>query len=72
MNIHFGFIIGFLNDTLGLLFCLATAMIGHTRHGSLPWAVFDFLFAPIVWCKWLICKQVNVTLIKKSFGFLLE
>ena len=56
----------FLNDTMGLLFALATAMIGYTRHGSMPWAILDFLLAPLVWCKWLICKEVNVTLIKKS------
>jgi len=68
MNIH----MYFLDDTLGLLFCLATAMIGHTRHGSLFWAILDFLLAPLVWCKWLICKEVNVTLIKKSFAFFLE
>jgi hypothetical protein len=68
MNIH----LDFINDMLSLLFCLATAIIGYTRHGSLPWAILDFLFAPIVWCKWLICKQVNLTLIKKSFAFFLE
>ena len=68
MTIH----IGFFDDILGLVFCLATAIIGHTRHGSVGWAIVDFLFAPLVWCKWLICKQVNMTLIKKSFTFFFE
>ena len=68
MSIH----LDFINDMLGLLFYIATAIIGYTRHGSLPWAILDFLFAPIVWCKWLIYKQVNLTLIKKSFAFFFE
>ena len=64
--------IDFFDHVLSMLFCLATAMIGHTRHGSVGWAVFDFFFAPFVWFKWLICKEVNVTLIKRSFAFFFE
>jgi hypothetical protein len=54
------------------LICLATAMIGHTIHGSLFWAVLDFIFMPLTWCKWLICQQVTLTIIKKTFSFFMQ
>ena len=55
------------------IFALATAMIGYNiNHGSLGWAIVDFFFAPISWCKWLVCHQVNVSMIKYTFDFLLK
>jgi hypothetical protein len=32
----------------------------------------DFIFWPIAWCKWLICQQVNLTIIKATFSFFLR
>jgi len=55
-----------------LFFALATAMIGHHIHHSLFWAVMDFIFWPIAWCKWLVCQQVNLTIIKATFSFFLQ
>ena len=52
---------------LTLIFCIATAMIGYTIHHSLGWAIIDFFFAPIAWAKWLICHEVNITIIKETF-----
>jgi len=55
------------------LLCVATAMVGYNiNHGSLGWAIMDFLFAPLAWCKWLICHQVNLSMVKYTFNFLLQ
>lgn len=56
-----------MKTTLGAIICALTAMIGHTIHGSLFWAIVDFFFAPIAWVKWLICKEVTLTIIKETF-----
>ena len=49
------------------IFCGLTAMIGHTIHGSIFWAIMDFFFCPFAWIKWLICHEVTMTIIKKTF-----
>ena len=51
------------------IICTATAMIGYHIHQSIFWAIIDFIFAPIAWIKWLVCAQVNVTIIKDTFSF---
>jgi hypothetical protein len=53
-----------------LILNIATAMIGYTIHGSLFWAIMDFLFMPFAWIKWLICQEVSWTIIKHTFEFL--
>jgi hypothetical protein len=55
-----------------ILFQLPTAMIGYTIHKSIGWAIMDFIFAPIVWCKWLIMQEVNMSIIKETFNFFLK
>ncbi len=52
-----------------LIFAVATAMVGHTIHHSLLWSCMDFIFAPLTWCKWLVCHEVNMTIIKETFSF---
>ena len=42
-------------------------MIGHSIHNSLFWSIMDFLFCPFAWAKWLICREVNITIIKTTF-----
>lgn len=54
------------------LFSLATAIIGHAIHHSVFWSIVDFLFSPIAWLKWLICHEVNLTIIRKAFDFFLS
>jgi len=51
------------------IFCVVTAMIGHTIHHSIFWSVVDFFFAPIAWVKWLICHEVYMSIIKETFSF---
>jgi hypothetical protein len=53
-----------------LLFSIATAMVGHAIHGSVGWSIVDFFFPIIVWIKWLICQEVNTTIIHNAFSFL--
>ena len=55
-----------------LLLCAITSMIGYHIHGSIGWAIIDWLFMPIAWVKWLICHQINATVIKETFSFLLK
>ncbi len=58
-----------ISSILGTIACLFTAMIGHSIHHSLFWAIVDFFFAPLAWAKWLICHQVNMTIIRETFAF---
>lgn len=57
---------------LNFLFCLFTAMVGYKIHGSGFWAILNFFFAPISWIKWLVCREVNFTVIKETFNFYLK
>ena len=60
-------------ESLFVLACLTcTAMVGHTIHGSIGWAIIDFFFAPIAWIKWLLCHQVNLSIIKATFAFFVQ
>lgn len=51
------------------IFCVITAMVGYTIHGSLFWSIADFFFAPIAWAKWLICREVTLSIIKNTFSW---
>jgi hypothetical protein len=63
-----------------IYFALAifTAMIGwqkhiiETGHGSVFWTFIDFWIWPWAWVKWLFGHEVNWTLIKYTFSFLLS
>ena len=55
------------NGLLYTVFCVLTAMIGHTIHGSLLWAIMDFIFCPFAWIKWIIYQEVNMTIIRTTF-----
>lgn len=54
------------------MFCIATAMIGYTIHHSIFWSIFDFIFTPVAWIKWLVLHQVNMSIIEQTFSFLLK
>lgn len=54
-----------------ILLMLPTAMVGYQIHGSVFWSVMDFIFWPIVWCKWFIYHEVSVSIIKQAFSFFL-
>lgn len=51
---------------------LITANVGYYKHHSVLWTIFDAIFAPIVWLKWFIYQEVNVTLISDSFNWFLK
>ena len=60
------------NRTSSLLYtivCVCTAMAGYQIHGSVLWSILDFFFAPLVWIKWLVLHEVNLTIIKDTFSF---
>jgi hypothetical protein len=61
-----------ISGLLYLLFEIAIAMIGYQKHNHIGWAIFDFIFAPLVAIYWLITQQINLTLIKETFQFLLK
>lgn len=52
--------------------CISTAMIGQTIHNSVFWSIMDFVFTPIAWAKWLICHEVSVSIITKTFESFLK
>ena len=61
-----------LSETLYFIFCICTAMVGYTIHSSLFWAIVDFFFAPFAWAKWLIMKQVSISIVVDTFSFFLK
>lgn len=61
-----------LTQFLYLILAIATAMIGYTIHGSIFWSIVDFFFMPLVWIKWMIFQEVNMTIIKETFAFFLQ
>lgn len=61
------------NRTIGgviyMIFAICTGVIGHQIHGSIGWAILDWIFAPLAWLKWLLCHEVNISIIKHAFDF---
>ena len=46
---------------------IVVGIIGYTIHGSLFWAIIDGFFYPIAIIKWLICHELTLAVIKKTF-----
>ncbi len=57
---------------LVILAASLTAMVGYHIHGDLFWAVVDFFFWPWAILKWLFCGEINLSVIRETFGFLLK
>ena len=57
---------------VGTILMTMTAMIGYTIHHSVGWAIMDFFFAPFAWIKWLVCQEVNMSIIRHTFSFFLN
>ena len=55
-----------------LVIAVCVAMIGYQIHGDLSWSVLDFIFWPIALIKWLVCHQINLSVVKATFSFLLK
>jgi len=60
------------SNVLGFIFATCTAIVGHSIHHSLLWSIIDFIFSPLAWLKWLVCGEVNMTIIKNAFGFFIQ
>ena len=62
-------------EKMRILYCIfstVTAILGYSINGnSIFWAVIDFFFSPLAWIKWLICHDVNMTIIRKTFAWFL-
>lgn len=58
-----------LSSFVYLIINTCTAMIGYSIHRSIFWSIIDFVFMPIAWIKWIICKEVNLELIKNTFSW---
>ena len=48
---------------------LLAAMVGYTIHHSLFWSIVDFFFYPIAIIKWIICKQLTLSVLKTTFSW---
>lgn len=62
-----------MDRTLGgiiyMVCAICTGVIGKHIHGSMFWAVMDWIFAPFAWIKWLLCEEVTWNIVKHSFDF---
>ena len=61
-----------MRSFLALIFCAATAMVGYTIHGSIFWSIVDFIFSPVAIVKWLICHELTASVLRETFGFILN
>lgn len=63
-----------LNQVIYLLVSLGTATLGYRintiAESTCPlfWAFMDAVFWPFAWAKWIICNQVNISLIHSVFS----
>lgn len=48
---------------------IVVAMLGYTIHGSIFWSIIDFLFWPIAIIKWIICHELTLAIIQKTFAW---
>ena len=57
-----------MSGLIYFLFSLFTAVIGYNvNNKSVFWAIVDLIFPIFAWIKWVICQEVNITIIKNSF-----
>ena len=55
-----------------LIIATGSFMVGYTIHGTVFYSILNFFFWPISLIYWLVTKQINLTVIKSTFGFLLQ
>jgi len=48
---------------------ICTAIVGNAIHHSIFWSICDVIFIPLAWAKWLICQEVNMSIIRSAFSF---
>lgn len=57
---------------IGIICGILTAIVGHHIHGSIIWAIINLFFWPLAWLKWLLCQEVNMSIIRGAFDFFLQ
>jgi hypothetical protein len=55
-----------------VLFSMCTAKVGFEIHGSIFWSIINFIFTVFSWLKWILFEEVNLTIIKNAFDFILD
>jgi hypothetical protein len=50
-----------------LFLAAIVAILGYHIHGSVFFGFIDFLFWPLALMKWLIYKQISLSVIKSTF-----
>jgi hypothetical protein len=59
-------------NALYVIIAVLTAMIGYNIHHNAFYALVNFIVWPISWIYWLVCHDVNLTVIKETFAFFLQ
>lgn len=49
-----------------------TTLVGYHLHGSIFYAIMDFLFWPLVWLKWMLFHEVTLSAIKQTFSWFFQ
>ena len=59
---------------LATLTAILAYHINVLNHSVCPliWSFIDFFLWPFVWLKWLVCHDVNLTIIKEAFAWFLK
>lgn len=58
-----------VRDAMGIVIAVCVGIAGYSIHHSVGWAIVDALFWPIAVCKWLICHQLTLAVLKDAFGW---
>lgn len=69
-----------MNKVLGVILSIAmscaTALVAvrvNIHNGSWcphVWAFVDFFIWPLAWVKWILCHDVNLSIIKEALGWI--
>lgn len=55
-----------------LIGSIGTTLIGQTMHGSFWWGFVDFFLWPLVWIKWILFREITLSIIKESFNWFIQ
>lgn len=69
------FLIRFFSSIIYFTGAIGTAIISRNFNGGgFGWffVLWDFFLWPLAWIKWLICKEVNLSILKTIFSWYLQ
>jgi hypothetical protein len=64
-----------INTLIYIILSAGTSMLAYPINVKneawfpLFWSIVDFFFWPLALCKWFICGEINMSLIKETFSF---